>query len=150
MNVTFDNINTADAATMLGVHTTTVSYWCRNGLIRFTDLSDGTNKSRYMFTADELDRVNNLITKYGKKGWTKHSMEGLDDEDVKPVEVEAVKPIITTTDPAEYIPDNTDEIVCDIKKLRALIVQREKLLNEVDSVDEAIRNMREKVIKQIP
>ena len=149
MNVTFDKINTEDAATMLGVHNTTVSYWCRNGLIRFTDISDGTHKSRYMFTADELDRVNKLIEKYGKKAWTRHAMEGLDYEVVKPVEAEVVKPIITTTDPEDYIPDNTDETYSYIKKIRALKVQRDKLLNEIDSIDEAIKKLKTKVIESI-
>ena len=149
MNVSYENINTNDAATMLGVHYTTVAYWCRHKLIRYTDMSDGTSKPRYMFTADELDRVNNLITKYGKKGWTRHSMEGLDVTNIEPVKAEAVKPVMVTTDPEDYIPDNTDEVVDYVKKIRALKIQRDKLLNELDSIDEAIKKLKTKVIESI-
>lgn len=149
MNVTFDKINTEDAATVLGVNRTTVTYWCRNGLIRFTDLSDGVGKARYMFDADELDRINRLIEKYGRRAWTRHANEGLAIEADKPVKVEAIKPIVTTTDPEEYIPDDTDELVSTIKKIRALKIQRDKLLNELDSIDEAIRNLKTKVVDAI-
>lgn len=149
MNVTFDKINTEDAATVLGVNRTTVTYWCRNGLIRFTDLSDGVGKARYMFDADELDRINRLIEKYGSRAWTRHANEGLAIEANEPIKTEAIKPIIATTDPEEYIPDETDELVSTIKKIRALKIQRDKLLNEIDSIDEAIIKLKQKVVDAI-
>lgn len=149
MNVSYENINTADAATMLGVSKTTVTYWCRHNLIRFVDMSGGTGKARYMFDADELDRVNKLIEKYGSRAWTNHAYEGLESKVILHVEDKAVKPMMATTDPEDYIPDNTDETYDYIKKIRALKVQRDKLLNELDSIDEAIKQMKTKVIESI-
>lgn len=149
MNVSYENINTADAATMLGVTKQTVAYWCRHKLIRYTDVSNGSMKARYMFDTDELDRVNKLIEKYGAKAWINHANEGLDDMAILPVKAPEVKPMMATTDPEDYIPDNTDEVVSYVKKIRALKIQRDKLLNELDSIDEAIKTMRQKVIESI-
>ena len=149
MNVSYENINTADAATMLGVSKTTVTYWCRHKLIKYVDMSGGTGKARYMFDADELDRVNKLIEKYGARAWTNHANEGLNDTVILPVKAPEVKPMMATTDPEDYIPDNTDEVVSYVKKIRALKIQRDKLLNELDSIDEAIKSMKSKVIESI-
>lgn len=149
MNVSYENINTADAATMLGVSKTTVTYWCRHKLIKYVDMSGGTGKARYMFDADELDRVNKLIEKYGARAWTNHANEGLNDTVILTVEEKEVKPMMATTDPEDYIPDNTDEVVSYVKKIRALKIQRDKLLNELDSIDEAIKSMKSKVIESI-
>lgn len=146
MNVGYADLNTSDVATMLGVQRCTVSLWCRQGRIKYQNVSDGTNRPRYLFTDDEVNRVSKLIDKYGKKNWVLHNHI---DEGEKTEEASA--PVATIKDvfkPDEYIPD-VDETVSDIKKLQELKVQRDKMLQELDAIDEAIKNLRQKVIESI-
>ncbi len=67
MNVAFDKLSTGDAAKMIGIDKTTVAAWCRNGLINFTNVSDGTGKARYMLAEDEVMHLKSLFKKYGKR-----------------------------------------------------------------------------------
>lgn len=146
MNVGYADLNTSDVATMLGVQKCTVSLWCRQGRIRFQNVSDGTSRPRYLFTDDEVERVRKLIDMYGKN-WILHNHI---DEEQKPEEPQTTVAVIKDVfKPDDYIPDDTDEVVSDIKKLRDLKVQRDKLLMELDSIDEAIKNLRQKVIESI-
>ena len=65
MNVAFDKISAADAARMLGVDRCTVQGWCRNGIINFTHVGDGTTVPRYMIEEDEIHYISELIKKFG-------------------------------------------------------------------------------------
>ena len=65
MNVAFDKISAADAARMLGVDRCTVQGWCRNGIINFTNVGDGTTVPRYMIEEDEVRYISELIKKFG-------------------------------------------------------------------------------------
>lgn len=65
MNVPFNKISAADAARMLGVDRCTVQGWCRNGIINFTNVSDGTAVPRYMIEEDEVNYISELLKKFG-------------------------------------------------------------------------------------
>ena len=146
MNVGYADINTEDAATMLGVQRQTVTNWCRQGYIRFFNVSDGNKKPRYLFTDDEINRVSKLIDNYGKYNWIHYN-----DIIEKKTEEENQMETNTTEEmkPEEYIVDDTDEIVDCVKKLRELKIQRDKMLIELDNIDETIKNLRQKVIESI-
>ena len=147
-NVGYENYNTSDVATMLGVQKCTVGYWCKHGYIGYQDVSSpGSSRPRYMFDEDEVNRVSKLIDKYGKKNWILHNR----NSELKPVIVSE-----SVSSPDDYIPDETDEAIGYIKKIRALKIQRDQLLSEreridrdIDSVEEAIQTMRSKVIEAI-
>ena len=143
MNVGYENLSAPDVATILGVSRCTVTGWCRQGYIKFINVGNGTERPRYMFDEDEVERVRKLIDKYGVKSWILHTKEP------KTAVATPRATIITTTNPEEYIPDDTDEITGYVKKIRALTVQRDKLLSELDAIDESIKTMREKVINAI-
>lgn len=153
MNVGYENYNTSDVAQLLGVQKCTVSLWCRQRLIRYQDVSSpGSSRPRYLFDEDEVNRVSKLIDKYGKKNWILHNH--VDEE--KPVEAAAITTILGITNPEEYIPDDTDEAIRYIKQIRALKVQRDKILAEIDAknvelnnIENAIETMRSKVIETI-
>ncbi len=151
MNVGFEDYNSADIATILGVQRCTVSYWCRKGYIRYQDVSSpGSNKPRYLFTIDEVDRVSKLIDKYGKNAWCNHADEGIIKAN-KPEKM-AVNPVIeiATVNPVtDCANDDTEEIAGYIGKIKQLKRQRESLLAEIDSLDNAIRTMRQRVIDAI-
>ena len=145
MNVGYDNLNTADVATILGVTNSTVAKWCRDGHIKYTDVGSGGIRPRYMFDEDEVERVRKEMEKHGKKTWMFYVS--------KPAPVKQPKSetaiIMETNDPDDYIPNDTDELTDYIKKIRALKVQRDKLLAELDAIDESIKTMRDKVIEAI-
>ena len=144
-NVGYADINTQDAATLLGTTKWNVQNWCRWGYIKYINVGEGTQRPRYMFTEDEIDRVDKLIKKYGKRGWFNHVKDELNKTNQSKPEETVTK----VADPETYIPDDTDEITGYIKKIRALKVQRDKLLAELDNIDEAIKTMRQKVIDSI-
>lgn len=150
MNVGFADINTEDAATMLGVQRQTISYWCRQGYIRFFNVSDGNKKPRYLFTDDEINRVSKLIDNYGKYNWIHYNdiHNGVEKEEPEEAHMEETT-IKEEIKPEEYIVDNTDEIVDYVKKIRQLKVQRDKMLAELDAIDESIKTMRAKVMEAI-
>lgn len=151
-NVGFEDISAADVATMLGVQRCTVTYWCRNGYIKFQDVSEaGSKRPRYMFTYDEVERVSKLIEKYGLKAWCHHANEGLDVVPVKGKELCPAKITVFNNAPENKTTetDDTEEIAGYIGKIRQLKKQREKLLEEIDALDNAIKSMRAKVIEAI-
>lgn len=144
MNVGYDHLSTSDVATILGVNRTNVTIWCRNGYIKYTNVGDGNKRPRYMFDEDEVERVRRLREKYGKN-WILYSKSN----EAKPAEPVSTATIITAINPDDYIPDDTEEIAGYIKKIRALKIQRDKLLAELDSIDETIKTMKAKVIESI-
>ena len=77
MNVGFDGYNSVEVGEIMGVDKSSVIYWCRNGYIRYQDVSEpGSTMPRYLFTDDEVSRVKGLRKKYGR-AWVRHSNEGL-------------------------------------------------------------------------
>ena len=87
MNVAFNKNNANDVATMLGVSYPVVTAWCRQGLIKATNVSDGDKKARWLISDEEVQRVSNLINKYGARMWTTYAA-------VEPVEKVAVVPVV--------------------------------------------------------
>ena len=73
MNVAFDKNNAKDVAAILGVSYPVVTAWCRQGLIKATDVSDGDKKARWLISDEEVQRVSNLISKYGTRMWTTYA-----------------------------------------------------------------------------
>lgn len=144
-NVGYADINTQDAATLLGTSKWNIQNWCRWGYMKYINVGDGNVRPRYMFTEDEIDRIDKLIKKYGKRGWIVH----IKNEMAKETQSKSEETVTTVSNPEDYIPDDTDEITDYVKKIRALKVQRDKLLAELDNIDEAIKTMRQKVIDAI-
>lgn len=93
MNVAFDKNNTSDVATMLGVSPQVITSWCRQGLIKATNVSDGTKKARWLISDEEVQRVSNLINKYGARMWITYA-------DAEPVEKVTVVPVVEVKKPA--------------------------------------------------
>lgn len=82
MNVAYDRFNSQDVAKILGVAPQTVTYYVRHGFMQATNVSDGTNKARYMFTDEEVTKVQKLMKEHGKYSWTKYVN---DTKDIPPV-----------------------------------------------------------------
>ena len=149
-NASFEELSPVEVATMLGVQRCTVTYWCRKGYIKYQDVSSaGSNRPRYVFTIDEVNRVSKLIDKYGLKAWCNHADEGLEVVPAKEKELCPAKITVFNNAPENKVDDNTEDIAGYVVKIQQLKKQREKLLNDLDAIDNAIKNMREKVIAAI-
>lgn len=56
MNVTYDQINSADAAGMIGVSISTLHQLRKAGIIDAINIGDGLKKGRYLYNRDEIER----------------------------------------------------------------------------------------------
>lgn len=55
MNVDYKHLNTMDVAAKFKVSDQTIYNWIGRGLLHPINVSDGTNRKRYMFRSDEID-----------------------------------------------------------------------------------------------
>lgn len=67
MNVKYTEINSADAARMIGVSAQAITAWCRKGLINYTNVSNGTQKARYMLSENEVNYIKELVKEHGTR-----------------------------------------------------------------------------------
>lgn len=96
MNVPYNQINTTDAAKIIGVSYATLAGWCHDGRINVIDVSDGTGKSRYMLTEKEVYHIKKLreaqgrsfITHYDKDWDVPEPVECLEEREVIQVPLE--------------------------------------------------------------
>lgn len=65
MNVAYDQINCSDAAKRIGVTIACIQRWCRDGIINFINVSDGTERARYLLEEDEVAYLQDLVKKFG-------------------------------------------------------------------------------------
>ena len=125
MNVPYNKTSAADAALLLGVNRTTVQAWCRNGIINAENVSNGTEKARWLICDDEIDYILSLKHKFGctksamihyRKDWRQGKQPA-----VKPG---APKPIVQPTI-RDYIPSSKKEEPAkaefDVEKLQTTI-----------------------------
>jgi hydroxymethylpyrimidine pyrophosphatase-like HAD family hydrolase len=154
MNVKFDEINTTDAAKLLGVTRTTVTYWCRKGWIKFQNVGEGNLRPRYLFTDDEVQRVMDLMKKYGKEHWHEHANEGFKAEansrkaPIDPVIRAYVKSESKVSEPDVEMKDD-DSILLTISKIRELKERRENLEAELTQVEIEIKLLKDEVMKAL-
>ncbi len=143
MNVSYEHINPADAATILGVSPSVVCSWCRKKYIKATNMSDGEVKARWMIPDAEVQRVSDLITKYGKRMWMTHNIP----QETLPVVIES-KPL-TEEKVMEYQPtariEPSDEFVDlyyrikDIKEeLNNIEARKNQLMNELEELKQQL------------
>lgn len=56
MNVAFDQINSQDAANMIGVSITKLHQLRKSGLIDAINIGDGSKKGRYLYNRDDIEK----------------------------------------------------------------------------------------------
>ena len=125
MNVSYADINTTDAAQMLGVTAQAVRAWCRNEDINYVDVAEAkSNAPRYLIPDDEVQRIMNLMKQYGKRGWIKHNTkpskiigarsEVIDEEKLRADVEKAFGPFEERNDDMEF----TEEQLVGVKRPR--------------------------------
>lgn len=144
MNVTYDNFNTTDVAKIIGVAPQTITAWVRSGYVNAINVSDGTDKARYMFSDDEVTRVQKRIKEHGTRKWMLYSKK----------EVEAKKDLVIIAAPqiveqASAKKFDADKVMDKILKLQDLKEQLENLEAERNQVMNEIEALRKEVMEVI-
>lgn len=67
MNVGYKELSASDVARMLGLDKTTVAGWCRQNLINFSNVGEGTQRQRYLISEEEAEYLRTLSKKFGKR-----------------------------------------------------------------------------------
>lgn len=67
MNASIDMYSPVEVAKSVGVTSTTICNWCRNGLINCNKVGDGNDRDRYEISEDEYRHLRDLARKYGPK-----------------------------------------------------------------------------------
>lgn len=149
MNVAYDQFSTQDVAKIIGITPQTVAAWVRGGVMDATDVSDGTSKARYMFTDEEVTRVQGLIKTYGKQKWVykakKENKKAQKAQAVVPFEsqpVEQKKPIVPFED---TLPQAKEKPIFDADKVMNKLLRVQELKERLEDI-EAERNQ---VLKEI-
>ena len=158
MNAKFNQISSSDAAKTLGVDRTTVTGWCKRGIINYIDVSEpNSTVARYVLSEEEVDRIKRSMKKWGMRSWTRHynknysskakkNKEIIDDSHIfesKPVETTITNSIqagnnSSTKDESEKIA-NTIMYIKDIKeRLNDLEAEKAQLLNELEELRQEV------------
>ena len=90
MNTPYNVYNAKEAADILKVDYSTVSGWCRRGIINCENVGDGPYKNRYSIEEDEVRYIKNLIQKHGVRKMLLHYNKNW-KEDAKAYKPEPVK-----------------------------------------------------------
>lgn len=130
MNVAYDKFSSQDVAKILGVAPQPVTCWVRKGYMASTNVSDGNEKARYLFTDEEVTRVQELMKQYGKFSWARHSHD-LGGVIVSQLdEVPTIKEVPVTEN--EFTDNHLTST--DVDKLMNKILRLQELKEECDNV----------------
>ena len=114
MNVSYKDYSTVDVAKILGVDKTTVAGWCRNNIINYQNLSDGTTRARYLIPETEVEYLRKLFKKHGKR----KAMQNYNkDWDKKTPKRSTPAPVIFPAEAFFGIPEEeetTSEVACTL------------------------------------
>lgn len=148
MNTPYNEYSAGDVAEILKVDRSTITYWCRKGLIIAKSVSDGAKNARWVIPEKEVEYLRQLGKQYGSKGIMKH-YERVGEEITPAVAVPTIKDDTPTTEiKKEAAPKkfDIDEIalqiaqIQDIKEeLNNLDARKTQLLNELEAIRKDIQ-----------
>lgn len=141
MNVAFNENNASDVAMMLGVSYPVITAWCRKGLIKATNVSDGDKKARWLISDEEVQRVSDLIRKHGVRMWTTYAA-------VEPVEKVAVVPVVEVKKPEANLRTEPSDDFVDLywkikdakEELENVIARKNQLENLLADYEKQLYN----------
>lgn len=141
MNVAYNEINTTDAAKMIGCSSSAIGLWCRKNKINYQDVSGaGSKYPRYLLKGDEVEYIRGLFKKYGKAKAMKHYDKNWNNL-VQPYEecIEELQEYEEVAEPAYTLPlrdklDNLEDITNRIRdiieRLDNIEAEKRQLCNE--------------------
>lgn len=140
MNADYKEISSVDAAKIFKVTPQTVSCWCRSGILRFQDAAGpNSNKPRYVIPEYEVNRVRELIKKYGSRKWLLYN-DISKQEEIKESEVMKSEILVENepTIPSKLTPEKVVNTIMYIQEIREhledLEAERNQLLNELEEL----------------
>lgn len=153
MNVAYNQINSADAARIIGVDYTTVVGWCRDGKINSVNISEGALRGRYMISEDEVDYLKTLKQKFGKqfirryrKDWQRGRQPAVTIAEEKPATIKDFQYVDTDSVITKTEVDIEDiafkiGIIQDIKtRLEELEAEKQKLSEQLEELRDEVMN----------
>ena len=146
-----------EAAKLLGVNRTSLTGWCKRGLIEYVNVSTPDSTiPRYAISQEEIDRVTKLMKRYGKKKWLAHAKKkkkapivemSIDESPAKVEEKPApapIEPVQVEKKPEKLDPDKvmkTIMYISDVKeRLQDLEVEKANLEKELEELREEIKS----------
>ena len=153
MNVAYNQINCSDASRIIGVDYSTVVRWCRDGKINATNISEGTEKGRYVITETEVDYLKTLKQKFGRhfirryrKDWERGRQPATPEQETKPIAILKDTSANTNFKPIETNEKaDIDELaikigyIQDLKdKLASLELEKAKLSAQLDALRQEV------------
>lgn len=146
MNAAYNQTSPSDASKVFGVTPQTVTLWCRNGIIRYQDVSAGSARPRYIIPDKEMDRVSGLIKKYGKRNWMLYN-------NIKEEVACAPEPIKTIPAPEEEYTavweSEADKVARTILYIKDIKERLEDLEAERNQLIKELEEMRNEVLAYI-
>lgn len=159
MNVKFNDFNTTDVAEILGVCNQTISNWCRNGFMRYQDVSEaGSSRPRYLITDAEVDRVKTLIDKYGARKWMLYSRDEIaqtnkvEEPIILPSEigdVEEDERVMNDDFEMELILHNVSKVKAAKRRVAEIDSEVEKLNDERNELLDLIEGLKQDIIYKL-
>lgn len=156
MNVAYNQINSADAARIIGVDYTTVVGWCREGKINSYNIGEGVSRGRYMISEDEVDYLKTLRQKFGRQFMRKYRKDW--QRGKQPVEaITKEEPTVTVKDfrytDTDSVITNTntdiDDIANKIRTIQRIKTRLEELDSERQKLSDKLEELRDEVMNYL-
>lgn len=110
MNVKFNENDAKDVARRLKVDYSTVTGWCRRGLINFIDVSSNkSNSARYQIPEEEVVYLESLFKKWGVRKGILHYDKTRLNKELETVSEPVEKPFSLSDLPANWMVDEENE-----------------------------------------
>lgn len=156
MNVAYNQINSADAARIIGVDYTTVVGWCRDNKINSTNIGEGVSRGRYMISEDEVDYLKTLRQKFGRQFMRKYRKDW--QRGKQPAETYTKEESQVTFKDFQYIDTDSvitntstdiDDIANKIRTIQRIKTRLEELDNERQKLSEQLEELRDEVMNYL-
>ena len=160
MNTPFNEYSAGDVARMLKVDKSTITLWCRKGLIIAKSVSDGAKNARWVIPEKEAEYLRKLCKQYGKRGIMKHYERV--GEDLLPVEETSVDisklsiedKNVSSVEPVSSIEETTkkfdvDEVALQIARIQDIREELEDIEARKNQLTYELENLRKEVLEFI-
>ena len=166
MNTPFNEYSAGDVARMLKVDKSTITLWCRKGLIVAKSVSEGAKNARWLIPEKEAEYLRKLCKQYGKRGIMKHyervgqdllpveetqvdiSSLPHEDEIALPIEQE-VSSIEETTNTKPTKKFDVDEVALQIARIQEIREELEDIEARKNQLTYELEDLRKEVLEFI-
>lgn len=168
MNTPFNEYSAGDVARMLKVDKSTITLWCRKGLIVAKSVSEGAKNARWLIPEKEAEYLRKLCKQYGKRGIMKHyervgedllspldetsvdisKLPTTEDENISPIEQTAVSIEETvSTKPTKKF--DVDEVALQLARIQEIREELEDIEARKNQLTYELEDLRKEILEFI-